>query len=94
VSDNLAPDADLGISDAELTELALAADPDLPLPADAVPIDVHLSQFGAALPFWYMPPVVRSGRGRWSRPVVLVVVAAFVLIDILGLCNAYGVLSI
>jgi hypothetical protein len=87
-------DIDFGISEAELTELALAADPDTPLSDDAVPIDVHLSSFGAALPLWYMPPVARSGRRRWSRPVVLAVVAAFVLIDALGLCNTYGVLSL
>ncbi len=84
---------DLGISDDELTELALAADPDAPLSEDAVPIGVHLSQFGASLPQWYMPPVVRSGSRRWKLPVVLAVVLAFVLIDAMGLCNTYGVLS-
>jgi hypothetical protein len=87
-------DIDFGISDAELTELALAADPDTPISDDAVPIDVHLFSFSGALPLWYMPPVARSGRRRWSRPVVLAVVAAFFLIDALGLCNTYGVLSL
>ena len=84
---------ELGISEAELTALALSAEEDQPLPADAVPIDIYLSRFGP-LPLWYMPPVARSGSGRWRRPVVLVVVGAFLLIDALGLCNTYGVLSL
>ncbi len=84
-----------GITDEELTELALAADPDAPLSADAVPIHVHIAQFAAApLPPWYMPPVARSGGRGWKTPVVLAVVAAFFLIDALGLCNTYGVLSL
>jgi hypothetical protein len=82
------------ISDEELTELALAADPDEPLPEDAVPIGVHLAQFAAPLPAWYMPPVVRMGGRRWRAPVVLAVVAAFLLIDAMGLCNTYGILSL
>jgi hypothetical protein len=85
---------EVAITDDELTELALAADPHAPLPEDAVPIGVHLSQFGAApLPLWYMPAVVRSSGGRWRLPVVVAVVSAFFLIDALGLCNTYGVLS-
>lgn len=89
-------DTDLGITDEELTELALAADPDAPLPSDAVPIGVHLSRFAVPLPLWYMPPVVRSGSRRrwWKTPVVLAVVGAFVLIDAMGLCNTYGILSL
>jgi len=85
---------DMDITDDELTELALAADRDAPLAEDAVPIDIHLSRFGAALPLWYMPPVARSGGGRWRAPVVLTVVSAFALIDALGLCNTYGILSL
>ena len=87
--------SDVGITDDELTELALAADPHAPLPDDAVPIGIHLSQFAAApLPLWYMPPVARSGGRRWRMPVVLAVVFAFVLIEALGLCNTYGILSL
>lgn len=89
--------ADLAISDDELAELALSADPDAPLPEDAVPIGVHLSQFAVPLPqlpTWYMPPVVRSGGHRWRTPIVIAVVSAFLLIDALGLCNTYGILSL
>jgi hypothetical protein len=85
---------ELDITDEELTELALAADLDAPLSDDAVPISVHLSRFAAPLPLWYMPPVARSGGGRWKRPVVLAIISAFVLIDAFGLCNTYGILSL
>jgi hypothetical protein len=37
---------------------------------------------------------VRSGSRRWKRPVVIAVVAAFLLIDAMGLCNTYGILSL
>ncbi len=91
-----AGDSDLTITDDELTELALAADPDAPLPEDAVPIGVHMAQFPVPvpLPLWYMPPVVRSGGRRWRTPIVIAVVSAFLLIDALGLCNTYGILSL
>ena len=85
---------DEGLTDEELTELALAADPEEPLPEDAVPIGTYLSQIPAPLPLWYMPPVMRSGSRRWRTPVVLAVVSAFVLIDAMGLCNTYGILSL
>ena len=82
------------LTDAELTALALAADPDAPIAEGAVPIGVHLAQMGATLPLWYMPPVMgRQGGRRWKAPVVIAVVSAFLLIDLMGLCNTYGILS-
>jgi hypothetical protein len=87
-------DADGALTDEELTALALAADPDAPLPEGAVPIGVHLATFGPSLPLWYMPPAVRRGDRRWQTPLVVAVVSAFLLIDLLGLCNTYGVLSL
>lgn len=81
-------------TDEELAELALAADPDEPLSEDAVPLGTYLSQIPASLPLWYMPPVVRSGSRRWRTPVILAVVSSFLLIDALGLCNTYGILSL
>jgi hypothetical protein len=82
-------------TDDELTELALAADPNAPLGEDAVPIGVHLAQLGTPLPGWYMPPAMAvAGAGhRWRVPLVATVVGAFLLIEALGLCNTYGVLS-
>jgi hypothetical protein len=78
------------LTDAELTALALAADPAAPLGDDAVPISLHLAQFGAALPLWYMPPAIARGGRRWKVPIVIAVVSAFLLIEGLGLCNTYG----
>ena len=86
-------DPDDTLTDAELTALALAADPAAPLADGAVPIGIHLAQLGSALPLWYMPPAAsRSGR-RWKVPFVVAVVSAFLLIDLMGLCNTYGILS-
>lgn len=81
---------ELGISEAELAELALAADPDAPLDDDAVPLAVYLDQAPGLLPSWYMPsPMIRRGKG-WRVPVVLVIVAAFVIIEAFGLCSTFG----
>jgi hypothetical protein len=80
-------------SDDELTALALAADPDLPLDPDAVPISVALSSFGTSLPLWYMPPAA-ARASRWRTPFVVTIVGAFLLIEALGLCNTYGVLGL
>jgi hypothetical protein len=41
-----------------------------------------------------MPPVARRGGSRWRAPFVIAVVSAFLLIDLLGLCNTYGILSL
>jgi hypothetical protein len=85
---------DVPLTDAELTSLALAADPDAPLDADAVPFHIHLAQFaGAALPQWYMAPATAHSGRRWRTPVVLTIVAAFLLIEGLGLCNTFGQLA-
>ena len=81
---------EFGITDAELAELALAADPDAPLADDAVPLAVYLDQAPGLLPSWYMPsPMIRRGKG-WRVPVVLVIVAAFVIIEAFGLCSTFG----
>jgi hypothetical protein len=86
-------DTDEVPTDEELTALALAADPDMPIAEGAVPISIHLAQLGSALPLWYMPPAASRGGRRWKAPFVIAVVSAFLLIDLLGLCNTYGVLS-
>jgi hypothetical protein len=81
---------ELGFTEAELTELALAADPDAPMRDDAVPLAVYLNEAPGLLPSWYMPsPMVRHGT-RWRVPVVLVIVAAFVIIEAFGLCSTFG----
>lgn len=93
-----APSDDEALTDDELTALALSADPDAALSSDAVPYQVHLARVGtlarASLPGWYMAPATALPGRRWRTPVILTVVAAFLLIDALGLCNTFGVLSL
>jgi hypothetical protein len=84
-------------SDEELTRLALAADPDMEVPDDAVPLAQLLgNDTGSLLPSWYMPVVARHAvRGRrWKRVVVIVVILIFLAIDAYGLCNTYGAITI
>jgi hypothetical protein len=83
-----------GFTDAELTALALAADPDLPLDESAVPISIYLAQLPIRLPDWYMPPAMVRGCKRWRIPIVLTIVAAFVIIEAFGLCNTFGQLTL
>jgi len=81
-------------SDDELAELALATTPHEPLGDDAVPLSVYLSALPGPLPDWYMPPALARGGGRWRGPVILAVIAAFLVIDAFGLCSTYGQLVV
>jgi hypothetical protein len=86
------------LTDEELTDLALAADPDAEVASDAVSVwDVldpgRPSDGRRRLPEWYMPSPLAGARPRrrgWHRPVALLIIASFVLIDALGLCITYG----
>ena len=91
--DDVEPDQPL--SDEELEALALAADPDAPLPDDAVPLDLGAPSGLSLLPTWYMAPVVgrRLTRKRYKVAIV-VLIAAFLLIDAFGLCATYGPISL
>ncbi len=86
-------------TDAELTDLALAADPEAGVAADAVPIDEVLPSHDAGnaddrLPAWYMPvPAPRPLHG-WRRRVVLLIVISFVATAAYGLCSTYGLLGL
>jgi hypothetical protein len=82
------------LTDAELTALALGTNTLEPLSDDAEQMMGPLVIGGGALPLWYMPPVVRRAQRRWAAPAVIAVVAAFLLIDAMGLCNTYGLLSL
>ena len=76
-------------TDDELTEAALAADPDEPIPNDAVPFG-QSDHGGALLPEWYMPTPQRVDR----RPRVVLAVGGIVLgllvVNGAGLCVTYG----
>jgi len=77
----------------ELCAQALAADPDISVPDDAVPFDVgERDEDGLLLPEWYFPvPAGRQVRG-WRRPMVLLVAGSFLLVSACGLCCTYGAL--
>jgi hypothetical protein len=40
------------------------------------------------------PAMARSGGRSWRTPVIVTVIAAFVLIEALGLCNTFGQLTL
>jgi hypothetical protein len=79
-----------GVSDTELTELALAADPDQPIDADAVPWGPGHTTSAGLLPDWYMPSPMNRDHKLWHVAVVVVIISAFLLINALGLCITYG----
>ncbi|HEX4245934.1 MAG TPA: hypothetical protein VHY77_10225 [Acidimicrobiales bacterium] len=85
---------DAGITDEELTALALAADPIARVDQDAVPLAVYLGQSSGPLPDWYMPAPMARVHAWWRVPVVMTIVGAFLIIEAVGLCNTFGVLSI
>lgn len=82
------------LSEAELTELALAADPVERLSPGAVPVAGSVPDDDGPLPGWYMPAPRRIVRSRSRTIVALLFVAALLLINALGLCITYGVLEI
>ncbi len=83
------------VSDDELTALALAADPDAPLPTDAVPYRSGEEEDStlALLPGWYMPAPVSVRRTPTRTVAAVLVVTGLVLINVLGLCITYGQLT-
>lgn len=77
----------IDVTDDELAAEAMAADPDVAVPGDAV-------AFGEAidglLPDWYMPA---TGSIRRTRPRVVAVVGlilSLLIVNAAGLCVTYG----
>jgi hypothetical protein len=85
-----AANADDYWTDEELSELALAADPDAPLDPAAVPLASDATSSGSLLPSWYMPAVVLGTTHRYWRVVVVILVTALLAIEAAGLCSSYG----
>ncbi|MET0143950.1 MAG: hypothetical protein ABW328_04070 [Ilumatobacteraceae bacterium] len=80
------------ITDDELTAQALAADPDAPVPDDAVvfttgAIDADQHEL---LPAWYMPAPMARGGGRARRLVIVGLIGSLLLVNGAGLCVTYG----
>ena len=59
------------ITDEELTELALAADPDVSLGDDAVPLRPLTADGDPLLPEWYMPAPGGRARRDWRSRVAI-----------------------
>jgi hypothetical protein len=90
--DRTEPDA---LTDEELSALALAADPDVEVDADAVSLwELTGGPADGPLPDWYMPAAA-GGRllSGWRRIPVGLVIAALLVINCYGLCNTYGQLG-
>jgi hypothetical protein len=85
-----------GLSDEDLARIALLADPDAAVPADAVPLDQALGDpTEGLLPGWYMATPARGSALRgWRRDVVWLIIAAFMTITAYGLCNTYADLGL
>jgi hypothetical protein len=81
------------ITDDELAEMALAADPDCELGDDAISLwELAPQESDELLPAWYMPSPMAHTRllHGWRRSLVLLLVASFILINAAGLCVTYG----
>jgi hypothetical protein len=76
------------LADEELAALALAADPDTPVPHDAVPIRTR--ERDELLPDWYMPAPTSGARPGWRRRIAITAVSSILLINAAGLCVTYG----
>ena len=77
------------ISDAALTALALAADPDAAVGPDAVPF--RTDQGGPApLPAWYMAVPLAHAGGRGRRLVLAGLIGALLVVNGAGLCVTNG----
>lgn len=90
-------DATQDLTAAELEEverLALAGDPDAPLPDDAVPWSAAAGHQAALLPAWYMPAPAGGAVRGWRRAVAWILVGAALAVVASGLCNTYGELVI
>ncbi len=77
-------------TDAELTVLALAADPDQEPGADAVALVDDTGGLYGPLPLWYMPPLRATGRTPLRTGIIVFIIVSFLLIEALGLCVTYG----
>lgn len=79
----------------ELCALALGTEAGRPPADDAVPLGDYLDaqvtdEASGLLPAWYMPTPMARMSPRWRTPVVLAIVATFVLIEAFGLCSTFG----
>jgi hypothetical protein len=72
----------------ELTAEAMAADPDVDVPDDAVPFGMPASE--GLLPEWYMPMLGPIRRTRTRVVAVAGLVVSLLIVNAAGLCVTYG----
>ena len=82
--------ATMTISDDELAELALGADPHPIIDPRVAPWRPLTHTVAGLLPEWYMPLPAGTRRGTGAKIAEGVIIASFVLINALGLCVTYG----
>ena len=78
------------ISDTELSELALRADPNCPITDDAVPLRLAPAHASSLLGAWYMPPLAARRVSGWRMWVMLSIVGILLVLEALGLCSVFG----
>ena len=82
------------ITDQELTMLALAADPDVEVADGPSFWELTGAADRSPLPSWYMPApfggLSSARRSPWRRPVAVLLLVAFLVIEGYGLCTTYG----
>jgi hypothetical protein len=81
---------DIDITDEELTELALAAEPHDPMADDVVPFRPVELEGQALLPEWYMPASIGRARRDWRSRVAISMAIGLVLISSCGFCITNG----
>jgi hypothetical protein len=80
----------IDLTDEELAAEAMAADPEAPIDAGAVPFDTGAATGMQLLPDWYMP--APSLRRSPARVFVLTAVAASLAAgNVIGFCVTFGV---
>ena len=82
--------SEFDISDEELTELALAADPNEPIADDAVPLRSLQAAGEPLLPAWYMPVSANRARSDWRAAVAVAISVGLVLINAFAICVTNG----
>lgn len=82
--------SDLDLSDDELSALAMAADPHVPVEDDAVPMRSLGADDSTLLPDWYMPVVQRRATSDWRAAVAVAIAVGLVLINAFAICVTYG----
>ncbi len=81
---------DLDITDEELAELAMAAEPHDPMADDAVPFRSIEVEGQPLLPEWYMPASTGRARRDWRSRVAISMAIGLVLISSCGFCITNG----